>query len=365
MLGISASIFNETGGLVKNWLKNPLNASFFYWYFLPAVGFVLLHLLIICPVLGYPAPALFNDGVDRPNTVADLILQLLNARFLRLILLPLVLGVVLSSLAGTVLRFFQGTLPIARPLFQPSLKRNQKRSDELYGPLRNLRRQYFLLVSQVDGEVNSVAQSDREALIEQLKQEIQAVHEKLEATSIARDLPVDTERVGPTSLANILAMAEEYPFERYSIDTAVFWPRLSPEIEPAKLESMTASFGTMNGLLNLSLLSYLFAFESLVIGVGMLTGGSIKQAWAPIVAVVAGILLGLAAYRAALGAARSVANSLRAAFDCYRDRLLHRFNLRMPDDIEKERVVWLKLGAFIRRGESFYYPSEFRSQQKS
>lgn len=359
MLGISASIFNETGGLVKNWLKNPLNASFFFWYFLPAVGFVLLHLLIVCPVLGYPAPALFNLEVGRPNTVTDLILQILNARFLKLILLPLVLGVVLSSLAGTVLRFFQGTLPIARPLFQPSLKRNQKRSDELYGPLRNLRRQYFFLVSQVEGEVNSVAKSDREALIEQLKQEIQTVHEQLETTSIARDLPIDAERVGPTLLANILAMAEEYPFERYSIDTAVFWPRLSPEIEPEKLESMTASFGTMNGLLNLSLLSYLFAFESLVISVGMLTGW-IKPAWAPIISMVAGILLGLAAYRAALGAARSVGNSLRAAFDCYRDRLLHRFNLKMPDDIEKERVVWLKLGAFIRRGESFYYPSEFR-----
>ncbi len=362
MLGISASIFNETGGLVKDWLKNPLNASFFYWYFLPAVGFVLLHLLIIWPVLGHPAPALFNVEVGHPNTVADLILQILNARFLKLILLPLVLGVVLSSLAGTVLRFFQGTLPITRPLFQRSLKRKQKRSDDLYGPLKNLRRQYFSLVSEVDGEVKEelVAKSDREALIKQLKQEIQTVHEQLEATSLARDLPVDTERVGPTSLANILAMAEEYPFERYCIDTAVFWPRLSPEIEPEKLESMTASFGTMNGLLNLSLLSYVFAFESLVISVGMLTGW-IKPAWAPIIGVAAGILVGLAAYRAALGAARSVGNSLRAAFDCYRDRLLHRFNLRMPDDIEKERVVWLKLGAFIRRGESFYYPSEFRS----
>jgi hypothetical protein len=360
MLGISTSIFNETGGLVKSWLKNPLNASFFYWYFLPAAGLVLLHLLIIGPALGRPAPPVFNLEVSHPNTVADLILQFLNASVLRLILLPLVLGVVLSSLAGNVLRFFQGTLPIARLLFQPSLKRNKKRSDELYGPLKNLRRQYFFLVSHVDGEEREpVTTSDRQELIEQLKQEIQTVHERLEASTIARDLPFDSERVGPTSLANILAMAEEYPFERYSIDTAVFWPRLSPEIEPQKLESMTASFGMMNGLLNLSLLSYVFALESLIISVGMLTGW-IKLSWAPIIAVVAGVLVGLAAYRAALGAARSVGNSLRAAFDCYRDRLLRSFNLRMPDDIEQERVVWLKLGAFIRRGESFYYPSEFR-----
>jgi hypothetical protein len=241
------------------------------------------------------------------------------------------------------------------------VKRNQKRSENLYGPLKDLRRQYFFLVSSPDGGSTDTPDTgaDRDALIQQLKHEIQTVHEGLERTPLARELPVESERVGATSLANILARAEEYPFERYSIDTAVFWPRLSPEIEPAKLESMTASFGMMNGLLNLALLSYVFALESLIISGGMLFGW-IKPAWPPIVAVVAGLLVGLAAYRAALGAARSVGNSLRAAFDCYRDRLLHSFNLKMPDDIEQERVVWLKLGAFIRRGESFYYPSEFR-----
>src|SRR4029453_12931311 len=134
MLGISTSIFNETGGLVKDWLKNPLNASFFYWYFLPAAGFVLLHLLIIYPALRRPAPPFFNVQVGHTNTLSDLVLQILNANVLSLILLPLVIGVVLASLAGTVLRLFQGTLPIARPLFQPALKRNRKRSDELYGP---------------------------------------------------------------------------------------------------------------------------------------------------------------------------------------------------------------------------------------
>jgi hypothetical protein len=361
MLGISTSIFSETGSLMKDWLRNPLNASFFYWYFLPAAGFVLLHILFVGPALGYPAPPLFNVEVGHPNTVADLILQILNARFIKLILLPLVLGVVLSSLAGTVLRLFQGTLPITRPVFRSLLKRNQKRSDELYGPLKDLRRKYFFLVAQGNDEPNEEpsANSERETLIEQLKQEIQAQHERLEATSSARDLPVESERVGPTSLANILARAEEYPFERYSIDTAVFWPRLAPELEPEKLDSLSASFGMMNGLLNLSLLSYLFACESLILSGGMLIG-LIRTAWTPIISAVVGILLGLAAYRAALGAARSVGNSLRAAFDCYRDRLLHSFNLKMPDDIERERVVWLKLGAFIRRGESFYYPSEFR-----
>ena len=378
MFGISTSIFNETGGLVKDWLKNPLNASFFYWYFLPAVGFVLLQEFLIGRVLGHPAPTLFNVEVGHVPSVADLILQILSASFFWLIIVPLVIGVILSALAGTVVRLYQGTLPITRGLFRPWLRRNQKRASEFYGPLQNLRRQYLFAVSQgvrlviLDGQEKGelISETDRALLIDQLKAEIQALHEKFEQDSTVRELPADVARVGPNDLANTLAVAEEYPFERYSMDTAVFWPRLSAEIEPEKLQSLTATFGTMNGLLNLSLLSYLFAIECLVVSVGVMAGwitprtlpsSLLHPGWL-FVAMLLAAVLGFATYRSAVGAARSVGNALRTAFDYYRGQVLRRFNLKMPKDIEEERVVWLKLAAFIRRGESFYYPSEFRSE---
>jgi hypothetical protein len=376
MFGISTSIFNEAGGLVKGWLKNPLNASFFYWYFLPAVGFGLLQMFIILPVMGHAAPKVFSVEVDKSAGLADLILQILSASFLSLILLPLVFGVLLSALAGTVLRFYQGRLSITHFLFQPWLKRNQARSREFYGPLLNLRRQYLFAVSQgvrlttTDSQekAEQITEAEQALLVETLKAEIQALHERLETASTGHELPVDPDRVGPNALANALAVAEEYPFERYSMDTAVFWPRLSAEIEPEKLESMTASFGMMNGLLNLSVLSYLFAIECLIVSTGVIAGwlkplpplGSlIHPAWL-FPAMLLAVVVGFATYRAAIGAARGVGNSLRTTFDYYRGNVLRRFNLKIPGDIEEERVVWLKLAAFIRRGETFYYPSEFR-----
>ena len=378
MFGIPTSVFNEAGGLVKDWLKNPLNASFFYWYFLPSVGFVLLQLFVIGPVLGYPAPKVFNVNVGPSKTAVDLILQILNASLFALILLPLLIAVVVSSVSGTILRLYQGRLTIARALFQPWLKRNQERSSELYGALPSLRRQYFFLVSQsvrlvtteAGDQLEPVADAERAKLIDQLKQDIQALHEKLEASSTTRELPVDLERVGATDLANTLSLAEEYPFERYGMDPAVFWSRLSAEIEPEKLESMTASFGAMNGLLNLSLLSWLFAIETLVVGIGKSAGwirpgaAALLQLRWLLVAAPVGIFVGLAAYRAAVGAARSVGYAMRTAFDYYRGNVLRRFNLKLPDNIEEERVLWLKLAAFIRRGESFYYPGEFRGSSK-
>jgi hypothetical protein len=56
---------------------------------------------------------------------------------------------------------------------------------------------------------------------------------------------------------------------------------------------------------------------------------------------------------------------MRTAFDYYRGNVLQRLNLQMPNDLEEERVLWLKLAAFIRRGESFYFPTEYRIQGKT
>ena len=380
MLGISTSIFNEAGSLVKDWLKNPLNSSFFFWYFLPAVGFVLLQLFVIGPALGRPAPPVFNIEVAQGKGLTNLLVEIFSASLFTLIVLPLVAAAVLSALSGRVLLFFQGALPIARPLFQPLVSRNRRRNTELYGPLLSLRRQYLFLVSHgvrlevVDGEERAAPVSEAElpALIEQLKQQTQALHEQIESHPDAPDLPKDIERVGATDLANTLALAEEYPFERYAIDTALFWPRLSAEIEPEKLDGLQSSFGALNGLLNLALLIFLFAVELIIVGVAIVLDLTPRAAaplllskWSLVILLFAAGLVSIAAaygaYRAAVGSARAVGNAMRTAFDYYRGNVLRRFNLKMPNDIEEERVVWLKLSAFIRRGESFYYPSEFRA----
>ena len=379
MFGISASIFNEAGSLVRDWLKNPLNTSFFYWYFLPVAGFILLQRFFVGPALGRPAPNILSVDVQHSSSVAELALQILSASFFQLIVLPLVGGFLLSALSGRVLRLYQGTLPIVAPLFKPWLTRNRRRNTFVFGGLRVLRRQYLFLVTQgmrlqtVDGEevAEFVPENERAALIDQLKTETQAFHEQLEQDPKAPDLPVEIDRVGATVLANTLALAEEYPFERYAIDAAVFWPRLSVEIESEKLEGLKSGFAAMNGLLNLSLLFYLFAIESMLLAIFTLMASTSAAAPLPqrpelVVALAFGttvvsLLLGFGAYRSAVASARAVGNSMRTAFDYYRGNVLRRFNLRMPSDIEDERVVWLKLAAFIRRGESFYYPTEFRT----
>ncbi|HXT64033.1 MAG TPA: hypothetical protein VN696_13425 [Pyrinomonadaceae bacterium] len=391
MLGISPSIFNEAGSVVRDWLKNPLNSSFFFWYFLPAVTFVLLQLVTIGPLLGQPIPQFLADKPDKIEGTVDLVFWVLKGSFVLLILVPLLLAMLLSALSARVMKIYQGTLPLARPLFQPWLVRNRRRNVEWYTKLRTLRRQYLFLVSQgvllesVDGQekATEIPEAARGAAIDRLKQETQLLHEELESKPAVPDLPVDIDRVGATDLANTLALAEEYPFERYAMDAAVFWPRLSAEIEAERADSLKASFATMNGLLNLSLLIYLSAVEFVVVGSAIAGGWNPASAnarqplwatWLPnhrpaaagltlVVALLLGVI-GYGAYRAAVASARAVGNTMRTAFDYYRGNVLARFNLKMPGDLEEERVLWLKLAAFIRRGESFYFPTEFRVEAK-
>ena len=126
MLGISASIFNEAGSVVRDWLKNPLNSSFFFWYFLPAVTFVLLQLVTIGPLLGQPIPQFLADKPDKIEGTVDLVFWVLKGSFVLLILVPLLLAMLLSALSARVMKIYQGTLPLARPLFQPWLARNRR-----------------------------------------------------------------------------------------------------------------------------------------------------------------------------------------------------------------------------------------------
>jgi len=77
-----------------------------------------------------------------------------------------------------------------------------------------------------------------------------------------------------------------------------------------------------------------------------------------IVSTVAALAVGYGAYRGAVSAARNMGEVMNTYFDYHRDGVLAKFNLKRPDALEDEKVMWFKLGAFLRRSESFYFPEE-------
>jgi hypothetical protein len=50
-------------------------------------------------------------------------------------------------------------------------------------------------------------------------------------------------------------------------------------------------------------------------------------------------------------------------FDYHRGLVLEAFNLKMPDNLSEEQVIWVKLATFIRRGDVFYFPEKYRKTE--
>ncbi len=372
MIIVREDVFEQMGESLKGWLKNPLNQTFFAWYFLPALGFVLTHLMLVMPALGWgihssagaialPQPAPPPDSLEALLVWG---LTLLTQNAIPFILIPLGLGLLLGSLSTFIVKMFEGLLPFERAWLAPWLARNRERHARIYGELEQKRRAYFLLTVRglqaipADGgeqfvETPEPARSEQAA---QLAHEIQALHERNEEAGMEGELPVSLHRVTPTALGNALAVAEEYPFERYGVDAVLFWPRLRMALEPEKLDALDVAFGVMTGLLNVALLAGVLAVEAVALGTYQLvTQPPLKLEW--VCMALASALIGWLAYRAAVSTARAVGNLLKTFFDYYRARVLEQFHLTPPAALDAERVLWLKLAAFLRRGEPFYFPA--------
>ncbi|MBI3244186.1 MAG: hypothetical protein HYZ49_18040 [Chloroflexi bacterium] len=413
-LGLSSSIVNQVGSTVSGWVKNPLNRNFFYWYFFPALAFIFFNSYLIGPfALNRPGPDIiknanevfapaepspdgsFQDPNAQPDASLDgsglsagdyfvgLLISFLGVDLLYFILVPFFMGIGLNAVAFQLTRFFEGFVWPLNWLLAPLKARNTTKSKELYGGLFDKRLEYLRLyrlekkLAKAEAEAppsppplgkpafapeKQTSKEMREQM-SQLKRAIQKLHEGIEAKDNARGLPSDLGRVTPTALGNVLAVAEEYPFDRYGMDSVLFWPRLRAELDEATLQPLDSAKGMVDGLLNLSLLAYVAAVEAVVMGVIVaLNRAPVAPATQPLVVLfgsgVLALALGYFSYRGAVNAAEMMGSLLKTFFDYHRDKILEKFGLKRPDALEDEKVIWFKLGAFLRRGESFYFPEE-------
>jgi hypothetical protein len=149
--------------------------------------------------------------------------------------------------------------------------------------------------------------------------------------------PVRRADLLPTRLGNALRAAEAYPGddERYGVDAVFFWPRLYL-ILPA--DARTAVDDARSALDRMVLLASLAAAYPLAaLGVAC-WAGTPWQAWlagAAVAAVVAAV-----AYRAAVRAATTFGDLVRASFDLYRRSLLTQLGLAPPAALADERALW-------------------------
>lgn len=169
-----------------------------------------------------------------------------------------------------------------------------------------------------------------------------------------RRMPVQTQKLMPTRLGNILRAAELQPKVRYGLDAVVCWPHLWLLLPDQARTELHAARQTLNAGVRAWLWSILFALVWTPFG---LLRWSAARAW-PTLALspwalwpaVVGILSAFLAYRWMLEAAMSYGDLIEAAFDLYRTSLYTALRLPLPANSTEEKATGRQITQYLWRG---------------
>ena len=165
-------------------------------------------------------------------------------------------------------------------------------------------------------------------------------------------IPMDRRRILPTRLGNIFATIEEYPNIRYGMDGMVYWPRLIPVIPKEYSDIIADEKINIDFLINLSLLSGIFAMEMLIKFIYN------YEELRFLLLTILSFTLFYIFYRVSTINVVAMGELIKSCFDLFRYDILNKMNIDIPDKIEEERFLWYRLSNYITSGESFYYPDK-------
>ncbi|MFQ6101166.1 MAG: hypothetical protein ACE5OS_08020 [Anaerolineae bacterium] len=337
-----------------------LGQSFLIAAYLPAALFILAHQLFLFPRWLRASISLFRTPVPEEGVEAAWQWTYLVDQSLTTLLLPLLLGVLMMGLNTVLIRLYEGAFGWQRRfLLWPWQQRNVRRAEALYGNLVKLKEAYTHTLAELSALPEGVDRGSLEQKRASLALEVQRVHEEISRQAPRQYLPRRPGMVRPTALGNAFAIIEEYPYDRYGMDGVLFWPRLRPLVDEEYGTALVNAKMILDLLLNLSLLAGVFGIEVLVIGVH----GGVD--WGLIGAGIGAAVLAWICYRGAVSAVYSLGDTITLCFDFFRGRLLEKYGLAQPDDLEAEQATWLRLGQFLRRGEGFYFPSRMPKNLES
>jgi hypothetical protein len=326
-----------------------LGQGFLLAYYLPALVFVLTNLNVLIPAM---AKGLHLSREAANKITLPLLGEIDLSSWIESLLWPLIVGIALFALNNLLIRLFEGKPRWLKDgLLSPLTKRNREKCKNLYGTLVDLHKVY----------VSESSQSSQDGKIESLRLQIQDEHKKIEASNSLQTLPHYVERVCPTSFGNAYAIAEEYPYERYGADSVLFWPHLRAlmhEKAPSHSLRLTQQKTVLDLSINATVLSCLLTIELLLVLVSF--------GYQLLLLVLAGatFILTIGFYQASVAAIQGMGELIKVSFDYYRGLVLQAFGLRIPDNLSEEQLVWVKLATFIRRGEVFIFPEEYRYTKK-
>ncbi len=146
----------------------------------------------------------------------------------------------------------------------------------------------------------------------------------------------------PTRLGNAIRSFEVYPNLQYGIEAISLWPRLIAKIDGAFARSIESAKTSFDFALHSATLAGALAGSFAVAKIFGWQESSAEATWL-VSAVEIGVPLVLSVwfYRVSIGRAIAWGNTVRAAFDLYRQDLLSQLGYKhAPATVDEERAIW-------------------------
>jgi hypothetical protein len=286
-------------------LKKPLQPA----GIVPASILLLLNVVLVFPALvdqGQPVALALRElgGVGQAVLVMAAVLSL---------------SYLLLGLTGSILKLMTGELWADSPFVGPLLKQHQSSN--------------FLGLKHKIWERNATTPHGR----------VQRSRSLLRLTT---DYPPNRDMMEPTTLGNVLQATVAYLWQRYGIDMQALWPHMETIVadNDPLASRINDEKATLDFLLNMTLVLYLFGFEHLTIRF-------LLRQWPDALWSVCFLALGWATYGAATGKARAWSASIQQAFDLYRDNLRKALHIRPFLSLQDEKEVWQRVSRWLLWGE--------------
>lgn len=157
----------------------------------------------------------------------------------------------------------------------------------------------------------------------------------------------DVNRIRATTLGNVVEAFDEYPVKRYWLSGAVFWPHLAQTMDDAHREALDGQRIVLDFALAVASLAVVYAVLCVFVGPWL---------WYRPVAWSLGATAALAGaysfYRIGIAAARSMGETIRAAYDLHRRSLLSELGIEPKLHLHAEREQWRLLSSLAIYGDA-------------
>jgi hypothetical protein len=157
-----------------------------------------------------------------------------------------------------------------------------------------------------------------------------------------------------TRLGNILRSAEAYSQNRYHVDAVALWPRMVWAMDKEYMLNVDSANDQCSFLLNSSLLSSVFTLMSWAASIysWLRPSGSFSSI-AYLLAGISALIIAWFFYTASLLNVTKYGNLIRSSYDLFRFNLLEKLHLKLPANIDEEKLMWRKISDFITIGEIY------------